>query len=174
VAIIFFWRESLAIYSHFSVDEIARLLPISRCYPSFLDENTQIWINNYTFIHDLDVSSSRMDESGSCTVVKIACALILIGEKKITAGDPTAEECALWSMDHQKVVVLHDRGDARVTWREWARLASDGILKWFHVPLADVACLLVAGIYRGRRLAGAMVPRGADLRKGNMSFLPYS
>jgi hypothetical protein len=66
------------------VDEIARLLPISRWYPSFLDENIQIWMNNYTFIHNLDVSSTHMDEGGSCTVVKIASTLILIIEKKIT------------------------------------------------------------------------------------------
>jgi hypothetical protein len=72
------WRSILT----FSVDEIARLLPISRWYPSFLDESTQIWMNNYTFIHNLDVSSTRMDEGGSCTVVKIASALILIIEKK--------------------------------------------------------------------------------------------
>jgi hypothetical protein len=32
----------------------------------------------------LDVSSTLMDEGGSCTVVKIASALILIIEKKIT------------------------------------------------------------------------------------------
>jgi hypothetical protein len=62
----------------FLVDEIARLLPISRWYPSFLDENTQFWMNNCTFIHNLDVSSTHMDEGGSCTVVKIASALILI------------------------------------------------------------------------------------------------
>jgi hypothetical protein len=68
----------------FLVDEIARLLPISRWYPSFLDENTQIWMNNYTFIHNLDVSSTHMDEGGSCTVVKIASLLILIIEKKIS------------------------------------------------------------------------------------------
>jgi hypothetical protein len=50
------------------------LLPISRWYPSFLDENTQIWMNNCTFIHNLDVSSTHMDEGGSCTVIKIASA----------------------------------------------------------------------------------------------------
>jgi hypothetical protein len=66
------------------VDEIARLLPISRSYPSFLDENTQIWMNKGSFIHNLDVSSTHMDEGGSYTVVKIASALILIIEKKIT------------------------------------------------------------------------------------------
>jgi hypothetical protein len=70
------------------VDEIAKLLPISRWYPSFLDKNTQIWMNNYTFIINLDVSSAHMDEGGSCTVVKIASALILIIEKKITACTP--------------------------------------------------------------------------------------
>jgi hypothetical protein len=74
------WRYILT----FLVDEIARLLQISRWYPSFLDENTQIWMNNYTFIHNLDVSSTHMDEGGSCTVVKIASTLILIIEKKIT------------------------------------------------------------------------------------------
>jgi hypothetical protein len=76
-----FWRYILT----FSVDEIASLLPISRWYPSFLDENIQIWMNKCTFIHNLDVSSARMDEGGSYTVVKIASALILIIEKKITA-----------------------------------------------------------------------------------------
>jgi hypothetical protein len=74
------------------VDEIARLLPISRWYPSFLDENKQIWMNNCTFIHNLDVSSTHMDEGGSCTVVKIASALILIIEKKITSGEPQRME----------------------------------------------------------------------------------
>ena len=39
---IYFWRESLAIYSHFFVDKIARLLLSSRWYPFFLDENIQI------------------------------------------------------------------------------------------------------------------------------------
>jgi hypothetical protein len=67
------------------------LLPISRWYPSFLDENTQIWMNKCTFIHNLDVSSTHMDEGGSYTVIKIASALILIIEKKITGP-----ECTRW------------------------------------------------------------------------------
>jgi hypothetical protein len=40
-----------------------------------------------TFIHDLDISSTHMDEGGSYTVVKIASALVLIIEKKITGSE---------------------------------------------------------------------------------------
>jgi hypothetical protein len=86
---IFFGRNLWRYILTFSEDEITRLLPISRWYPSFLDENTQIWMNKCTFIHNLDVSSTHMDEGGSCTVVKIASALILIIEKKITGSDAT-------------------------------------------------------------------------------------
>jgi hypothetical protein len=63
-------------------------------------------MTNYTFIHNLDVSSTHMDEGGSCTVVKIASTLILIIEKKITAlhsrarlekkGDRTAAHGSLY------------------------------------------------------------------------------
>ena len=64
---LFQWIKSLDCYQ------------FSRWYPSFLDENTQIWMNNCT--------STHMDEGGSCTVVKIASALILIIEKKIAGPD---------------------------------------------------------------------------------------
>ena len=40
-------------------------------------------MNKCTFIHNLDVSSTHMDEGGSYTVVKIVPAIILIIEKKI-------------------------------------------------------------------------------------------
>jgi hypothetical protein len=88
------WRFILT----FLVDEIARLLTISRWYPSFLDENTQIWMNNCTFIHNLDVSSTHIDEGGSCTVVKIASPRILIIEKKsllliLNVGKHHLESC---------------------------------------------------------------------------------
>jgi hypothetical protein len=42
-------------------------------------------MNKYTFIYNLDVSSSYMDEGGSYTVVKIAFVVILIIEKKSLA-----------------------------------------------------------------------------------------
>jgi hypothetical protein len=45
---------------------------ILRWYHSFLDENIHIWMNKYTFIYNLDVSSIHMDEGGSYTLVKIA------------------------------------------------------------------------------------------------------
>jgi hypothetical protein len=42
-------------------------------------------MNKYTFIYNLDVSSTHMDEGGSYTVVKIAFVVILIIEKKSLA-----------------------------------------------------------------------------------------
>ena len=64
-------------------------------------------MNNYTFIDNLDVSSTHMDEGGSCTVVKIVSALILIIEKKsLHAGRP--ERCWYkWSevQNYTKMVI---------------------------------------------------------------------
>jgi hypothetical protein len=50
-------------------------------------------MNKCTFIHKLDVASTHMDEGGSYTVVKIASALILIIEKKITGPHPKIFHC---------------------------------------------------------------------------------
>jgi hypothetical protein len=53
-------------------------------------------MNKCTFIHNLDVSSTHVDDGGSYAMVKIASALILIIGKKITGMRPTlgAHTCA--------------------------------------------------------------------------------
>jgi hypothetical protein len=72
-------------------------------------------MNNCTFIHNLDVSSTHMDEGGSCTVVKIASALILIIEKKsllqcmfkLLAIIPSINLCYLCQVPYITIIVMH-------------------------------------------------------------------
>jgi hypothetical protein len=70
--IIFFKRKFGNKFSFFHWMKLLNCYKISRWYRSFLDESTHIWMNKWTFIYNLDVSSTHMDEDGSYTLVKIA------------------------------------------------------------------------------------------------------